>query len=85
MSSFEQRLSDLLLDVYEAAANPQHRSILFLEKAARELNASKAALHVHYFASGSVTHTAEGCCAVAIGYDATSLATYANHYATQDI
>jgi DNA-binding CsgD family transcriptional regulator len=84
MRPFEQRLSDLLLDVYEAAANPQHWPI-FLEKAARELDASKAALHVHYFAPGNTTHTAEGGCAVAIGYDAASLATYANHYAAQDI
>jgi DNA-binding CsgD family transcriptional regulator len=84
MKPFEQRLSDLLLDVYEAAANPQHWPA-FLEKAARELDASKAALHVHYFASGDTTHTAEGGCAVATGYDAASLAAYANHYATQDL
>jgi len=84
MRPFEQRLSDLLLDVYEAAANPQHWPT-FLEKAARELDATKAALHVHYFASGNTTHTAEGSCAVAIGYDASSLAAYANHYATKDI
>jgi DNA-binding CsgD family transcriptional regulator/PAS domain-containing protein len=84
MRPFEQRLSDLLLDVYEAAANPQHWAT-FLENAARELDASKAALHVHYFASGNTTRTAEGGCAVAIGYDAASLAAYANHYATQDI
>jgi hypothetical protein len=35
MRPFEQRLSDLLLDVYEAAANPQHWPIV-LEEAARE-------------------------------------------------
>jgi DNA-binding CsgD family transcriptional regulator len=81
---FEKRLSDLLLDVYEAAANPQHWPV-FLENAARELDATKAALHVHYFASGNTTHTAEGGCAVAIGYDASSLAAYANHYAAKDI
>jgi DNA-binding CsgD family transcriptional regulator len=81
---FEKRLSDLLLDVYESAANPQHWPV-FLENAARELDATKAALHVHYFASGNTTHTAEGGCAVAIGYDASSLAAYANHYATKDI
>ena len=84
MRPFEKRLSDLLLDVYEAAANPQHWAT-FLEKAARELDASKAALHVHYFAPGNTTQSAEGGCAVAIGYDATSLAAYANHYAAQDI
>jgi DNA-binding CsgD family transcriptional regulator len=84
MRAFEQRLSDLLLDVYESAADPQHWP-LFLKNAARELDASKAALHVHYFASGDTTHTAEGSCAVAIGYDAASLAAYANHYATRDI
>jgi DNA-binding CsgD family transcriptional regulator len=84
MRPFEQRFSDLLLDVYEAAANPQHWPV-FLENTARELDASKAALHVHYFASGDTTHTAEGGCAIAIGYDAASLAAYANHYATRDI
>jgi len=84
MKPFEKRLSELLLDVYESAANPQHWPT-FLEKTARELDASKAALHVHYFASGNTTHTAEGGCAVAIGYDASSLAAYANHYATKDI
>jgi DNA-binding CsgD family transcriptional regulator len=82
--AFEQRLSDLLLDVYESAADPQHW-LVFLKHAARELDASKAALHVHYFAPDSTTHTAEGSCAVAIGYDAASLAAYANHYATRDI
>jgi DNA-binding CsgD family transcriptional regulator len=84
MKAFEQRLSDLLLDVYESAANPQHWPT-FLENAARELDATKAALHVHYFASGNTIHTAEGSCAVAIGYDASSLAAYANHYASKDI
>jgi DNA-binding CsgD family transcriptional regulator len=84
MRPSEQRLSELLLDVYEAAANPQHWPV-FLEKAAGELDASKAALHVHYFAPGDTTHTAEGGCAVAIGYDAASLAAYASHYATKDI
>jgi DNA-binding CsgD family transcriptional regulator len=81
---FEKRLSELLLDVYESAANPRHWPT-FLENAARELDASKAALHVHYFAPGNTTQTAEGGCAVAIGYDATSLADYANYYAPQDI
>lgn len=84
MKAFEQRLSDLLLDVYESAADPQHWPV-FLKNAARELDASKAALHVHYFAPDSTTHTADGSCAVAIGYDAASLAAYANHYATRDI
>lgn len=84
MKSFEQRLSDLLLDVYEAAANPRHWS-RFLENAARELDAPKAALHVHYFAPGNTIQTAQGSCAVAIGYDASSLADYAAYYATQDI
>jgi len=81
---FDKRLSELLLDVYESAANPQHWPT-FLQKTARELDATKAALHVHYFASGNTTHTAQGSCAVAIGYDASSLAAYANHYATKDI
>jgi DNA-binding CsgD family transcriptional regulator len=80
----EKRLSELLLDVYESAANPQHWPT-FLENAARELDATKAALHVHYFAPGNTIHTAEGGCAVAIGYDASSLTAYANHYATKDI
>src|ERR1700678_1501736 len=84
MRAFEQRLSDLLLDVYESAADPQHWPV-FLKNAARELDASKAALHVHYFAPDSTTQTAEGSCAVSIGYDAASLAAYANHYATRDI
>jgi len=55
---FDKRLSELLLDVYESAANPQHWPT-FLQKTARELNATKAALHVHYFASGNTTQTAE--------------------------
>jgi DNA-binding CsgD family transcriptional regulator len=84
MRAFEQRLSDLLLDVYESAADPRHWQV-FLKNTARELDASKAALHVHYFASGDTTHTAVGGCAAAIGYDESSLAAYANHYATRDI
>jgi DNA-binding CsgD family transcriptional regulator len=84
MRPFEKRLSDLLLDVYESAANPQHWPV-FLENVARELDATKAALHVHYFTSGNTIHTAEGGCAVAIGYDVSSLVAYANHYATRDI
>jgi len=84
MKSFEQRLSDLLLDVYEAAATPQHWS-KFLENAARELDATKAALHVHYFAPSDTVRTAQGSCAVAIGYDASALADYATYYATRDV
>lgn len=84
MKSLDQRFSDLLLDVYEAAANPAHWEI-FLENAAREMSATKAALHVHYFAPGNTIQTAHGSCAFAIGYDASSLADYAAHYAPQDI
>jgi DNA-binding CsgD family transcriptional regulator len=84
MKSFDQRFSELLLDVYEAAADPQHWT-LFLEHAAREMDATKAALHVHYFAPGDTTRTAEGSCAVAIGYDAASLTAYAGYYAAQDV
>lgn len=84
MKSFDQRLSDLLLDVYEAAANPAHWTT-FMANVARELNATKAALHVHYFAPGNTIQTAHGSCAIAIGYDASSLADYANYYAAQDI
>ena len=84
MKSFDQRLSDLLLDVYEAAANPAHWTT-FLENVARELDATKAALHVHYFAPGNTIQTAHGSCAIAVGYDGSSLADYANYYAAQDI
>jgi DNA-binding CsgD family transcriptional regulator len=84
MKTFEHRLSALLLDVYEAAANPQHWAS-FLEHAARELDATKAALHVHYFAPGDTIRTAQGSCAVAVGYDAVSLTDYANYYAPQDL
>jgi hypothetical protein len=84
MRSYEQRLSELLLDVYEAAANPQHWPV-FLENSARELDAPKAALHVHYFAPENSTQSAHGGCSAAIGYDATSLETYASYYATKDI
>jgi DNA-binding CsgD family transcriptional regulator len=84
MKTFEHRLSALLLDVYEAAANPQHWAA-FLENAARELDATKAALHVHYFAPGDTIRTAQGSCAVAVGYDAVSLTDYANYYAAQDL
>jgi hypothetical protein len=84
MKAFEQRLSDLLLDVYESASNPQHWST-FLENVAREMGATKAALHVHYFAPGNTIQTAQGSCAVAIGYDAAALTDYATYYAAQDI
>ena len=84
MRTFDQRLSDLLLDVYEAAANPKHWAT-FLENVAREMDATKAALHVHYFAPGNTIQTAQGSCAVAIGYDASALVDYATYYAAQDI
>ncbi len=84
MRTFEQRVSDLLLDVYESASNPQHWST-FLENLAREMGATKSALHVHYFAPGNTTQSAQGSCAVAIGYDTVSLADYATYYASQDL
>ena len=84
MKTLDQRLSDLLLDLYESAANPEHWA-RFLENAARELDAAKAALHIHYFVPQDSIRTARGSCAVAIGYDASSLDTYASYYATQDI
>jgi DNA-binding CsgD family transcriptional regulator/PAS domain-containing protein len=84
MRSFEQRLSELLLDVYEAAANPPHWQV-FLKNAAAEMDAAKAALHVHYFAPGNITQSAHGGCSAAIGYDATSLDDYADYYAPKDI
>jgi hypothetical protein len=80
----EQRLSDLLLDVYEAATDPLHWNI-FLENIAHELDATKAAMHVHYFSPQDNIRTAEGGCAFAIGYDAASLTAYADYYAAQDL
>src|SRR5579875_1922867 len=84
MRSFDQRLSELLLDVYEAAANPHHWDT-FLEHASRELGATKAALHVQYFAPGNTIQTAHGSCAFAIGYEASALADYAAYFASQDL
>lgn len=74
----------MVLDVYEAAANPAHWE-RFLQVAARELGATKAALHVHYFAPGNTIQTAHGSCAFAIGYDASALQDYAVYYAAQDL
>ena len=84
MKAFEQRLSDLVLDVYESATNPEYWAT-FLENISRELAASKAALHIHYFRPEDTIRTAQGGCAVAIGYDGSALDSYASYYATQDI
>ena len=52
MRKFDQSLPDLLLDVYEAAANPQHWQVV-LQRIANEMEATKASIHVHAFASQS--------------------------------
>jgi hypothetical protein len=83
MRKFEQSLPDLLLDVYEAAANPQHRQVV-LRRIANEMEATKASIHVHAFASQSwTTHTA-GTRVHRIGYDESAAGAYANYYAVRD-
>ena len=83
MRPFEQRLSDLLLDVYEAAANPQHWQIL-LQRIATEMEATKASIHVHAFSGQSwATHTA-GNRVHRVGYDESAASAYANYYAIRD-
>ena len=83
MRPFEQRLSDLLLDVYEAAANPHHWQIL-LQRIATEMEATKASIHVHAFSGQSwATHTA-GNRVHRVGYDESAASAYANYYAVRD-
>ena len=83
MRKFEQSLPDLLLDVYEAAANPQYWQVV-LQRIADEMEATKASIHVHAFASQSwTTHTA-GTRVHRIGYDESAAGAYANYYAVRD-
>jgi DNA-binding CsgD family transcriptional regulator len=83
MNSFDQRLSNLLLDVYEAAADPRHWDV-FLENAAKELSASKASIHVHAFSRQSwATHTG-GNRVHRFGYDESAASAYAKYYAVRD-
>jgi len=78
-----ERLSCLLLDVYEAAADPRHWGV-FLENAARELQVTKAAIHVHAFSPRSWTTHIAGTRVHRIGYDESAVNAYANHYAGRD-
>jgi DNA-binding CsgD family transcriptional regulator len=83
MKPFEQRLSELLLDVYEAAANPDHWQVL-LQNVATEMEATKASIHVHAFARQSWTKHTSGNRVHRIGYDESASNAYGSYYALKD-
>ncbi len=80
---FKLRLSDLLLDVYEAAANPQHWQVL-LQRIASEMEATKASIHVHAFSVQSWEKHTAGNRVHRVGYDESAASAYANYYAVRD-
>jgi len=83
MKPFEERLSGLLLDIYEAASNPQHWQSV-LRNVASEMGATKASIHVHEFASRHWTSHTGGTRVHRIGYDESAVNAYARYYAVRD-
>jgi DNA-binding CsgD family transcriptional regulator len=83
LRKFEQSLPDFLLDVYEAAANPQHWQVL-LQRIANEMEATKASIHVHSFSGQSWEKHTAGTRVHRFGYDESAASAYAKYYAVRD-
>jgi len=83
MKTSEQRLSDILHDVYAAAMNPSHWDMV-LQRIATETEAGKASLHAHRFARQDWEHHTAGSRLHSFGYEAATGLAYARHFAVRD-
>jgi hypothetical protein len=83
VNALDRRLSALLLDVYESAANPEHWRVTSANLA-EDMEATKASIHVHAFAKNRWSKHTSGNRIHRIGYDEAASAAYAKYFAVRD-
>jgi DNA-binding CsgD family transcriptional regulator len=84
MSALDQRLSRLMLLLYEGASTPERLQV-FLSELAGEMNAGGAAFRDHVFDRSDNVNLKDASLFVSVGYSEEALREYSEYFHTKDI